>query len=78
MGRVAASEPLAKSFGLTGSKVVPAAATTPSRVILKLKSGGKVEGTMVGDDADWFRVETATGTVSVRKSEVTQVEMPKK
>lgn len=77
LARVATSERLAKGFGLTRSEVVPAAAST-SRISLTLKSGEKLEGTFAGEDADWFRVETATGTVSVRKADVTRVEMPKK
>jgi hypothetical protein len=78
MGRVAASEPLAKSFGLNRGNIAPAAAATAPRIVLTLKNGEKVDGTLYGEDADWFRVDTATGTVSVRKSEVSKVEMPKK
>jgi hypothetical protein len=77
-GRIATSDRLAKSFNLSKSNVVPAAATTPTRVILTLKGGDKVDGALYGEDSDWFRVETSTGTVSVRKSEVSRVEMPKK
>jgi hypothetical protein len=78
LGRVASSERLAKGFGLDRSAITPAAATTPSRIVLTLKSGEKLEGTLYGEDAEWFRVDTATGTVSVRKGDVTRVEVPKK
>jgi hypothetical protein len=78
MGRIGASEQLAKSFGLNRGNIAPAAAATAPHIVLTLKNGDKVDGTLYGEDADWFRVDTATGTVSVRKSEVTKVEMPKK
>jgi hypothetical protein len=77
LGRAASSERLANAFGVTRSNVVPAA-TNPSRIQLTLKSGEKLDGNLYGEDSDWFRVETATGTVSVRKAEVTRVEVPKK
>ncbi len=76
LGRVAASDRLAKGFGLTGG-VRPAAAET-THIILTLKGGEKLDGTLAGEDAEWFRVDTATGAVSVRKADVTRVEMPKK
>jgi hypothetical protein len=78
LGHVATSERLAKGFGLSGSNVVPAAAAVAPRVILTLKNGDKVEGTLSGEDNDWFRVDTTTGTVSVRKADVNRLEMPKK
>jgi hypothetical protein len=78
LGRIAGSERLAKSFNLTGSNVVPAAAISAPHITLTLKSGEKVDGTLYGEDADWFRVDTASGTVSVRKADVNRVEMPKK
>jgi hypothetical protein len=77
MGRVAASDRLAKGFGLQRSGVAPAAVST-TRVTLTLKNGDKVEGVMTSEDPDWFRVDTGSGTVSVRKSEVTRVDVPKK
>jgi hypothetical protein len=77
LARVASLERLAKGFGVTRGSVIPAA-TSPSHVILTLKSGEKLEGAMYGEDADWFRVDTPTGTVSVRKADVTRVEVPKK
>jgi hypothetical protein len=77
MERVASSERLAKSFGITRDKVAPAAAVgTP--IILTLKSGEKLEGSIYGEDVDWFRVDTPTGTVSVRKIDVARVLVPKK
>jgi hypothetical protein len=75
--RVASSDRLAKGFGLTRSNVVPAAAET-TRMVLTLKGGEKLDGTLQGEDADWFRLETATGTVSVRKADVSRIEVPKK
>jgi hypothetical protein len=77
MGRAASSERLAKGLGVAKSEVTPAGATT-TRVILTLKSGDKVEGTPYGEDAEWFKVETSNGVVSVRKSDVTRVEERKK
>jgi hypothetical protein len=78
--RVAASERLARAFGVNRSEVVPAASTTPPHVVLTLKNGEKVEGALQGEDADSIRVDTGTGTtVTVRKSDVAQrVESPKK
>jgi hypothetical protein len=77
-GRIASSDQLAKGFGIARSNVLPAAAPSPAHIVLTLKGGEKVEGTVYGEDTDWFRVDTPTGTVSVRKSEVSKVEMPKK
>lgn len=74
--RVGESDRLAKAFGIAKSDVRPAAGG--GRILLTLKSGEKLEGTLYSEDADWFKVETATATVSVRKSDVTRVEQPKK
>lgn len=77
LGRAAAtSDRLARGLGVAQSDVRPA--TGAPRIVLTLKSGDKVEGTLYGEDADWFRVETPTGTTSVRKADVSRVEMPKK
>jgi hypothetical protein len=77
MGRAASSERVAKGFGVARGEVKPAAATS-GHVILTLKSGEKLEGNLYGEDAEWFRVETPTSTVSVRKGDVSRVEVPKK
>jgi len=71
-GRIAASDRLAKSFGIIG------AGLDMPRIILTLKSGEKLDGQLHSEDADWFRVQTPTSTVSVRKADVTRVEVPKK
>lgn len=76
-GRVGASDRLARDFGITRGGVAPAAAGA-NRIVLTLKNGDKVDGTLYGEDAEWFKVETATGTVSVRKADVSRVEVPKK
>ena len=49
-----------------------------THIILTTKGGEKIDGTLYGEDADWFRVDTPTGTVSVRKADVSRVETPKK
>ena len=41
--------------------------------VLTLKSGDKVEGAMVSEDADWIAIQTAKEEISVRKSEVTRI-----
>jgi hypothetical protein len=46
------------------------------RVVLTLKGGDKVVGTMVEENPDWVVVRTATGQVTVRKAEVNRAEAP--
>jgi hypothetical protein len=43
------------------------------RVSVTLKSGTKVEGTVVKEDADWLTVDTATGQMRIRVSEVVSI-----
>lgn len=77
MMRAASHDRIAKGFGVTRPDIRPAAAES-SHITLTLKSGEKLEGTLIGEDADWFRVDTANSTISVRKSDVSRVEQPKK
>ena len=55
----------------------PVASEKPAKGTLLLKSGEKVEGTLLREDADWYVVGTTNDEVSIRKSDVTRITRPK-
>jgi hypothetical protein len=76
VNRAAESEALRTALNYNPKGPAPAANAT-QRVTLTLKDGGKVEGTVSDEDADWITVDNGTDQVSVRKADVTRMERHK-
>ena len=76
VGRAADSEAIRTALNINPKGPVPAA-NAAQRVTLTLKDGGKVEGTVSDEDADWITVDNGTDQVSVRKGDVTRMERHK-
>jgi hypothetical protein len=72
---------LARSLSLKKSDVRPAVGMPETykkgtRLVLTLKGGEKVVGTVEEENAEWIVIRSAAGRVMVRKAEVNRVEEP--
>lgn len=55
-------------------RVVPATLQDKERVSVYLKNGKKIDGVLIGEDANWMKIWTRTADVRVRMDEVTRVD----
>jgi hypothetical protein len=63
----------AGEFGKKVKAVSDEKATQTVKTVLTLKSGEKVEGTLVSEDADWITIGTDKEETKVRTNEVTKI-----
>jgi hypothetical protein len=79
VARVADSDRLRTALGWDKGPIAAVGheRTVGGAITLTLKDGSTVEGTLAGEDGDWFTVDRAADEVSVRKADVTRIARPK-
>lgn len=79
MAKASESPRLRAGLGLGDRAIVPVAnERAGGPIVITMKNGEKIEGTLVHENSEWVMVDTRTEQLSIRWADVSRVSRPKK